>query len=51
MTDQDAEISGFFLGPYAQQVIHHSKVPVIAVTPEVNSDGTDISMFSGTSGM
>ncbi len=51
MTDQDAEISGFFLGPYSQQVIHHSKVPVIAVTPEVNSDGTDISMFSGTSGM
>lgn len=51
MTDQEAEISGFFLGPYSQQVIHHSKVPVIAVTPEVNEDGTDISMFSGTSGM
>ncbi|MGZ4100088.1 MAG: universal stress protein, partial [Bacteroidia bacterium] len=28
MTDQDAELSGFFLGPYAQQVIHVSKVPV-----------------------
>lgn len=51
MTDQDAEISGFFLGPYSQQVIHHSKVPVIAVTPEINSDGTDISVLSGTSGM
>jgi nucleotide-binding universal stress UspA family protein len=51
MTDQDAEISGFFLGPYSQQVIHHSKVPVIAITPEVHSEGTDVSMFSGTSGM
>jgi nucleotide-binding universal stress UspA family protein len=51
MTDQEAEISGFFLGPYSQQVIHHSKVPVIAITPEINSDGTDISVLSGTSGL
>lgn len=51
MTDQEAEISGFFLGPYSQQVIHHSKVPVIAITPEVNSEGTDISVLSGTSGL
>lgn len=49
MTDQEAELSGFFLGPYAQQVIHHSKVPVIAITPEQNTD-TDVSIFSGTSG-
>ena len=51
MTDQEAEISGFFLGPYSQQVIHHSKVPVIALTPIVNSDGTDMSVLSGTSGL
>lgn len=51
MTDQEAEISGFFLGPYSQQVIHHSRVPVIAITPEVNSDGTDVSVLSGTSGL
>jgi nucleotide-binding universal stress UspA family protein len=50
MTDQDAEISGFFLGPYSQQVIHHAKVPVIAVTPEPHDDDTDVSPFSGTSG-
>jgi nucleotide-binding universal stress UspA family protein len=50
MTDQDAELSGFFLGPYSQQVIHLSKVPVIAVKPEdlfVN----DASILSGTSGL
>jgi nucleotide-binding universal stress UspA family protein len=34
MTDQDAELSGFFLGPYSQQVIHLAKVPVIAVKPQ-----------------
>jgi nucleotide-binding universal stress UspA family protein len=50
MTDQDAELSGFFLGPYSQQVIHLSKVPVIAVKPEdlfVN----DASILTGTSGI
>ena len=51
MSDQDAELSGFFLGQYTLQVIHHSKVPVIAITPEINSDGTDISLLSGTSGL
>ena len=39
MTDQDAEISGFFLGNYALQVIHHSKVPVISIKP-ANLDET-----------
>ena len=51
MTDQEAEISGFFLGPYSQQVIHHSKVPVVAITPELSADGTDVSVLSGTSGL
>ncbi len=51
MADQEAEFSGFFLGPYAQQLIHLSKVPVLAVTPEVSEDGTDISVLSGTSGL
>ncbi|MEI8137995.1 MAG: universal stress protein, partial [Bacteroidota bacterium] len=48
MTDQDAELSGFFLGPYSQQVIHLSKVPVICIRPVVSN--TDISILSGTSG-
>lgn len=50
MTDQDAELSGFFLGPYSQQVIHLSKVPVLAIKPEdlyVN----DASILSGTGGI
>jgi nucleotide-binding universal stress UspA family protein len=51
MTDQDAELSGFFLGPYAQQVIHLSKVPVVAVKPVDFTEGSDISILSGTSGL
>lgn len=49
MTDQDAELSGFFLGPYSQQVIHLSKVPVICIRPVISD--TDISILSGTSGV
>lgn len=51
MTDQDAELSGFFLGPYAQQVIHLSKVPVIAVKPADIAAESDFSILSGTSGI
>lgn len=51
MTDQDAELSGFFLGPYAQQVIHLSKVPVIAIKPDETSGQTDLSILSGTAGI
>ena len=48
MTDQEAELSGFFLGPYSQQVIHLSKVPVICIKPIVSD--TDINILGGTSG-
>lgn len=50
MADQETEISGFFLGPYAQQILHHANIPVIAVAPE-GGDNTDISVLSGTSGL
>ncbi len=49
MTDQDVE-SGFFLGPYALQVVHHARVPVISFKPEEHPENTDISILSGTSG-
>jgi nucleotide-binding universal stress UspA family protein len=48
MTDQDAELSGFFLGPYALQVIHHSKVPVLSVKPEEHPENVTWTMLSGT---
>lgn len=48
MTDQDAELSGFFLGPYALQVIHHSKVPVLSIKPEEHPENVSWTMLSGT---
>ncbi|MBC7696421.1 MAG: universal stress protein [Burkholderiales bacterium] len=49
MTDQDAELSGFFLGPYALQVIHHSKVPVLSIKAEDQPDGASWGdMLAGT---
>jgi nucleotide-binding universal stress UspA family protein len=49
MTDQDAELSGFFLGPYALQVIHHSKAPVLSIKPPVyNSSAGWGDILAGT---
>ena len=36
MTDQVEE--GIFLGAYAQQIVNHSKIPVMSITPEVHSE-------------
>lgn len=51
MSDQDAELSGFFLGPYAQQVIHLSKTAVITVKPEEHPENISFTILSGTSGI
>lgn len=51
MTDQDAEISGLFLGTYALQVIHHSKVPVISVKPEDHPENVSSNFLGGTAGL
>jgi nucleotide-binding universal stress UspA family protein len=34
MTEQESDIKGIFMGPYAQQVVNHSKIPVISIRPE-----------------
>ncbi len=49
MTDQDAELSGLFLGAYSQQIIHLNKVPTIAIKPK-DLSGADASILGGTSG-
>ena len=33
MTDQDENLTGRLLGPYAQQIVNHSKIPVMSVQP------------------
>lgn len=50
MTDQDAEVSGFFLGPFALQVIHHAKTPVLSIKPEEHPENATWSILAGTSG-
>jgi nucleotide-binding universal stress UspA family protein len=35
MTDQDENITGRLLGTYAQQVVNHSKIPVMSIQPVV----------------
>lgn len=48
MSDQEAEMSGIFLGPYALQVIHHSKVPVLTIKPEENAAGGNWTVLAGS---
>lgn len=50
MTDQNAEFSSIYLGPYTQQILHHSKIPVIAIKPESIYDSSGSSILAGTSG-
>ncbi len=39
MTEQEPNISGLFLGTYAQQIVNHSKIPVLSVRPaEIDPD-------------
>lgn len=37
MTDQDENITGRLLGPYAQQIVNHSKIPVMSVQPFIGT--------------
>ena len=34
MTEQDESLTGFIMGPSAQQIVNHSQVPVLSITPE-----------------
>jgi nucleotide-binding universal stress UspA family protein len=31
MTEQEDNFGGIFLGPYAQQIVNHSKIPVMSI--------------------
>ena len=33
MNEQEINDTGFFLGPYAQQVVNHSDIPVLSLRP------------------
>ncbi len=34
MTEQEESVTGFLIGPYAQQIVNHSQIPVLSITPQ-----------------
>lgn len=38
MTEQEYNLTGFLMGPFAQQVVNHCKIPVLSISP-VEGDG------------
>lgn len=34
MTEQESNVTGFLMGPFAQQVVNHSKIPVLSISQE-----------------
>ena len=41
MTEQEAQMGSFFLGKYAQQMVNHSPIPVISLSPREDLIVTD----------
>lgn len=33
MTEQEDNLTGIFLGPYAQQIVNHSSIPILSIKP------------------
>jgi nucleotide-binding universal stress UspA family protein len=46
MTEQEDELTGLLMGTFAQQVVNHSKIPVLTVKPNTNLD-IEMNVFSG----
>lgn len=44
MSEQEKTLSGLFLGPYAQQVVNASKIPVLIIPPRVSLVMSDVSI-------
>lgn len=42
MTEQESNLTGFLMGPFAQQIVNHSKIPVLSVSPEDLTDGGEL---------
>lgn len=47
MTEQEPNVSGLFMGPFAQQVVNHSNIPVMSIRPEEHPENVH---FSGSAG-
>lgn len=47
MTQQERDVTEFFIGTTAQKVIHKSRIPVLSISPEVGSDRFKITSILG----
>jgi len=47
-TEQDYDVTGLFIGPSAQQVVNHSKIPVMSIKPLFNPEGYNVPMFTSS---
>jgi nucleotide-binding universal stress UspA family protein len=48
MTEWEEDITGIFIGPFARQIVNHSKIPVMSIRPVVNSDVYESSLSWGS---
>lgn len=46
MTEQESSLTGFLMGPYAQQIVNHSRIPVLSVSPDESLTNTDDSFHA-----
>lgn len=44
MSEQEKSISGIFLGPYAQQLVQNSKIPILTIPPKVSMVMADVTI-------
>jgi nucleotide-binding universal stress UspA family protein len=42
MTEQEENLTGLFLGPFAQQVVNHSRIPVMCIKPSNTEFGMNM---------
>jgi nucleotide-binding universal stress UspA family protein len=47
MTEQEENLTGLLLGPFAQQVVNRSKIPVMSITPKINHEGGAVNFMAG----
>jgi nucleotide-binding universal stress UspA family protein len=40
MSEQDPDLTSFFMGPFSKQLVNHSKIPIMAVPPDQNLEQT-----------
>jgi nucleotide-binding universal stress UspA family protein len=45
MTEWEEDLTGLFIGPFARQIVNHSKIPVMSIRPEVKSELVESGML------